>query len=168
MIQLYTFTISHFSEKARWALDFEKVRYSERRLLPGPHQLVTRRLARRSSVPVLVEGRRVIQGSSAILDYLEQEVPGCRLAPDARVAAWSRELESKADHAFGLGVQRIFYAVLLAERETVIDLWTQGGPFWGRAFYGAAYPLVARVVARMYKTQAGAVARAKDRFRAMM
>jgi len=49
MLKLYTFNISHFSEKARWALDYEGIAYEERVLLPGPHQLVTRRIARRYS-----------------------------------------------------------------------------------------------------------------------
>ena len=35
MLCLYTFQVSHFSEKARWALDWKGVKYHERRLLPG-------------------------------------------------------------------------------------------------------------------------------------
>jgi glutathione S-transferase len=52
MLKLYTFNLSHFSEKARWTLDYEGISYEERVLLPGPHQLVTRRIARRTHVPV--------------------------------------------------------------------------------------------------------------------
>ena len=48
MLKLYTFNLSHFSEKARWALDYEGISYEERMLLPGPHQLVTRRMAPRT------------------------------------------------------------------------------------------------------------------------
>ena len=44
MLKLYTFNVSHFAEKARWALDFERIAYEEKVLLPGPHQLVTRRM----------------------------------------------------------------------------------------------------------------------------
>ena len=49
MLELYTFNLSHFSEKARWALDYEGISYEERILLPGPHQLVTRRIAPRTA-----------------------------------------------------------------------------------------------------------------------
>jgi len=49
MLKLYTFNISHFSENARWALDYEGISFDERVLLPGPHQMVTRRFARRTS-----------------------------------------------------------------------------------------------------------------------
>ena len=37
MRRLYTFRISHFSEKARWALDLQGLPYEESTLLPGPH-----------------------------------------------------------------------------------------------------------------------------------
>ena len=40
-------------------------------------------------------------------------------------------------------MQRVFYDVLIHHRETLIDLWTQGGPAWGRVFYTIAFPLVA-------------------------
>ena len=43
MLRLYTFQVSHFAEKARWALDWKGVEYEERRLLPGPHLAVTLR-----------------------------------------------------------------------------------------------------------------------------
>ncbi len=52
MLRLYTFNVSHFSEKARWALDYEGISYEERVLLPGPHQFLTRRIAPRTHVPV--------------------------------------------------------------------------------------------------------------------
>jgi glutathione S-transferase len=166
MTLLYTFTISHFSEKARWALDFEGIPHDERRLLPGPHMPVIRRIAPKTTVPVLRHGRDVVQGSSAILDYVHERLGGSKLTPtdrDERTRA--AELEQMADHAFGLGVQRILYSMLLPERSTVTDLWTQGGPWWGRAFYGVAYPGVARAVSRMYKTDPSSVERAKDRYR---
>jgi glutathione S-transferase len=54
MLTLLTFVISHFSEKARWALDFEGLSYDERRLIPGMHFPAVRRLASKTTVPVLV------------------------------------------------------------------------------------------------------------------
>jgi glutathione S-transferase len=166
MLKLYTFNISHFSEKARWALDFEGIDYEEQVLLPGPHQLVTRRIARRTHVPVLQHDHRYVQGSSAILDYLAEQLGGNRLTPrDAQAAARVRELEASIDHAFGLGVQRVLYSVMLDYRSTVTDLWAFGGPAWARTFYAVAYPLVAAVVKRMYKTtDPGKVQEARDRF----
>ena len=35
MLKLYTFNISHFAEKARWALDYEGIPYEERCCCPA-------------------------------------------------------------------------------------------------------------------------------------
>jgi glutathione S-transferase len=75
------------------------------------------------------------------------------------------ELEKQMDRAFGFGVQCVLYSAVLKDRKTVTDLWSSGGPAWARAFYGVAFPVVAMVVKRMYKTtDASAVATAKELF----
>lgn len=168
MLRLLTFAISHFSEKARWAFDLSGLAYGERCLIPGPHMLVTRRLAPRTHVPILQHGARAIQGSGAILDYLQNELGATGFAPEPAHAAECARLEALADTAFGLGVQQILYALLLDEPELVIDLWTQRGPFYGRAFYAVAYPVIARAVRRMYRINPATVQRARERFRSAM
>ena len=166
MIKLYTFTVSHFSEKARWALDYEGVPYEEKVLVPGPHQLVTRRVARRTEVPLLEHEGRYVQGSSAIIDCIADRLGGTKLTPaDPAERAEAIELEKKLDKVFGRGVQQVLYSVLLKNRHTVIDLWSAGGPRWASAFYALAFPMVASAVKRMYKTgDAEGVAKAKERF----
>ena len=166
MLKLYTFNISHFAEKARWTLDYEGIPYEERVLLPGPHQLVTRRIAPRTHVPVLEHDGRYVQGSSAIMDYVADRLGGSKLtANDPIQRAKALELEKTLDQAFGRGVQQVLYSAFLKDRRTVIDLWSSGGPFWARGFYAVAYPVVASAVKRMYKTtDVEGVAKAKQRF----
>ena len=154
MLELYTFHVSHFSEKARWALDFAGIEYRERALLPGPHPLITRGLARRSHVPILKCGSNVVQGSADIVDYFcdhlaETETAAQLNGPDAGV----REQERTLDFTLGRGIQRLFYAALLKDRRLVIDLWSHQGPIWARAMYTLAYPLVAGAVERLYSTR---------------
>jgi len=165
--RLTTFLISHFSEKARWALDFSGVAYDERPLLPGPHLLVTRRLAPATSVPILEHAGRVIQGSSAILDYVAAELGKDSLEPEPGSAARIRELERLADRAFGLGVQRISYYHLLSNgREGgVIELFTQDGPWWGRPFYALTFPLVAKETCKLYDVTPERTTESKALFR---
>ena len=167
-MRLNTFRISHFSEKVRWVLDVEQLPYDERRLLPGPHLLVTRRLCNASTVPILEHSGNVVQGSGLILDYLTNALGLSKFTPLADDAARGAELEALADHAFGLGVQRISYFYILEDRKTVIGLWTEGGPAWGRAFYTLTYPLLSREVRKLYDCTPDAVARAKERFRTAM
>jgi len=166
VLKLYTFNISHFAEKARWALDYEGIAYVEQVLLPGPHQLVTRRIAPRTHVPVLEHDGHFVQGSGAIVDYIADRLGGTRLTPrDSVERAEVLALEQTLDQAFGRGVQQVLYSALLNDRRTVIDLWSSGGPFWARGFYSIAFPVVAAAVKRMYKTtDAEGVARAQQRF----
>src|SRR4051794_35597807 len=105
MLRLYTFKISHFSEKVRWALDFERIDYAERALLPGLHMPFIRRRAPKSSVPLLEHEGTVVQGSAAILDYIETNLGGSKLSPSPAERERGAELEVLADRAFGLGVQ---------------------------------------------------------------
>jgi glutathione S-transferase len=166
VLQLYTFTISHFSEKARWALDFEGIAYREKVLVPGPHQLVTRRIAPGTEVPVLAHEGRYVQGSSAILDYIADQLGGRKLTPaDAAQRAVALELEQRVDHAFGRGAQRVLYSVLLKDRAALTELWAAGGPPWARGFFLVGYPVVAMAIKRMYRTtDVRAVADAKQLF----
>ena len=166
MLKLYTFTISHFSEKARWALDHEGIVYREKVLVPGPHQLVTRRVAKKSHVPVLAQDGRYIQGSSEILDYIADTLGARKLTPaDGAARQRACELEQRLDRAFGLGVQRILYSEMVKQREALTELWSAGGPFWARSFVTLAYPVIVSGVQRMYRTtDRAAVEAAKQLF----
>jgi glutathione S-transferase len=166
MLKLYTFNISHFSEKARWTLDYEGIPYEEKVLLPGPHQLVTRRIAPRTHVPVLEHDGQYVQGSSAIIDYVADRLGGTKLtAIDPSERAKALELEKTLDRAFGRGVQQVLYSAFLKDRRTIVDLWSSGGPFWASGFYAVAFPAIASAVKRMYKTtDVEGVAKAKQRF----
>ena len=79
MTRLYTFTISHFAEKARWSLDYKGIHYQEKRLVPGSHVPIIKRIAPSTFVPVLQDAGRIIQGSSTIIDYVDETVPSPRL-----------------------------------------------------------------------------------------
>jgi len=151
MPRLYTFTISHYAEKARWALDYKRVAYDEHRLLPGPHIFVTKRLVPKTAVPVLVDGSRVVQGSSAIIDYAEERWPAEPLTPlDAGDREAALAFERQLDCDFGEALRRAFYADALDRPELVVPLFTQGGPWWGRLFYRVGFDFVARAIREMY------------------
>jgi len=171
MLRLYTFNLSHFSEKARWALDYEGLRYEEKVLLPGPHQLTTRRIGKRTEVPILQHDDRYVQGSGAIIDYIADHLQGTKLTPsDPAARSASLALEQEVDQAFGRGVQRVIYSVMLPKyRRDVIELWSGNGPSWSRTFYSFTFPVIARVVQQMYKTTSPElVERAKAQFLATM
>ena len=67
--RLYVMKISHFCERARWGLDHKAIPYEEHAWAPGLHVPLARRLAKETTVPILVTGDRVVQGSDAILTW---------------------------------------------------------------------------------------------------
>lgn len=73
-IVLYEIFWSHFCEKARFSLDFKCLPYRLQAVNPFTRREAIR-LGARGDVPVLVDGRRVIEGSSAIAAYLDEACP---------------------------------------------------------------------------------------------
>lgn len=152
-IELYEFSISHYCEKARWALERLSVPYTSRVVLPGLHVASMRKIgARRTTVPVLVSEGLVVQGSSAIVDWAELRTAQAALTPlppeeRAAVLAW----EERADREVGRALRVVLYDALLRRRGLVIPLWTQGGPWYGSAFYTAIYPLISTAIRKSYR-----------------
>jgi glutathione S-transferase len=167
MVRLYTFNISHFAEKGRWALDRTGVRYEERVLLPGPHVPTIRRLGQgATSVPALVDDGRAIQGSTRIIDYVDEHFldPGDRLTPaEPELEEQARELEHWLDAEIGETGRRFFYHHALPHRELVGALFTQRGPWWGGMFCRFAYPVVSQRIREMYDINATTAAADAER-----
>jgi glutathione S-transferase len=164
MLRLYTFQISHYAEKARWALDHKRIPYEERRLLPGPHMAITRRLGRKTSVPLLVDGRGVVQGSKEIIDFVDERWPDRSLTPESGDdRARSLELEVWLDRELGETLRRVFYFHSLKQPDVVVDLFTQNGPSWGRMCYRVAFGFVAGRIRAMYKVTAETAAKDRER-----
>lgn len=87
---LITMSHSHYSEKARWALDWLALPYREEPHVPLVHRLVTTRNGGRS-VPVLVHGSRRFVDSTDILVHADAVAGGDRLFPSD--ATLRREVE---------------------------------------------------------------------------
>ncbi len=97
-LKLYQFTISHYCEKARWALDHKGLEYAVVNLLPGMHVKRVKKITSHSSVPVLAHGGQIIQGSADIISYLDQTFPENSLTPfDAEEKTQAEEWEGLAD-----------------------------------------------------------------------
>lgn len=138
---LYQFAISHYCEKARFALDYKRADYRTVNLLPGLHVKTTKALARRSSVPLLVtENGSTVQGSDAIISHLDDSVPEHRLTPlNPEQRQRSLEWERWLDRRVGVDVRRYCYHHLLAERRLCIRMLSFGGPWYGRLVLRLGY-----------------------------
>lgn len=144
-MQLLLFPHSHFCEKARWALDHKQLDYAAVAVFPGLHRRTIRKLAPGSSLPVLITGDAAIQGSNAIIDYLDKRVPGRALTPvDPGLREDCLELERRMDAQLGVPVRQILYASLLDHPAFIRQCFTHSMPGWKRA----CYPFVAKPLRR--------------------
>ncbi|MDT8990430.1 glutathione S-transferase N-terminal domain-containing protein [Curvibacter sp. APW13] len=131
---LYVFTISHYCEKARWALDACGLDYTLRHTMIGTHRRVAKKLgARRGSLPFLHTAQGVVCGSAAILDWCEQQV-GTAATPWAQGDDHeARAVEKRLDDVAGVHVRRFYYSdALLNAPNTVRPIFSNGLPLWQR------------------------------------
>jgi glutathione S-transferase len=115
---LYQFPLSHYCEKSRWHLDHKRLAYRVRDVTPGAHRLVALRYGAHGTVPILVDGDRVLDDSTAIAHHLEEAYPddGARLLPADRAArARVLELEAWFDDVAGPAMRAFFYTVMLKQ-----------------------------------------------------
>ncbi len=139
-VTLYQFHLSHYCEKIRWALDFKKIPYTVKNLTPGLHILTTRRLAKHTTVPLLVYGKTVVQDSTAIIDYLDSVAPARSLSP-----GWDNlnhdalQMEEFVDDEIGIHLRRYFYHYILSYDELAFELLSNGLSTFGRTFLKATF-----------------------------
>lgn len=142
---LYQFPVSHYCEKVRWALDLKGLAYTQKNLMPGAHIKVVRRWAPRSSVPLLIDGQQAIQGSSAILDYLDQQYPAPSLCPQNQLnqaKAWERRL----DQELGGAIRTFVYYHLLDRPDILVPWLAAGQPFYQSWLLRLFFPKVAQMM----------------------
>ncbi len=133
--RLLTFRVSHYCEKARWALDAVGAEYVEEPHLPLVHRYFTGRAGARQ-VPVLVTPQQTYRDSGEIVRYADSLAP--RYLPliphDAGGRSEALELERYLDRELGPHARRWAYGELL------------DSPLLGPCF-AAGVPAVERAIA---------------------
>jgi glutathione S-transferase len=141
MITLYQFPFSHFCEKARWALDFKRLSYACKNLVPGPHLNVAKKLAPKTCLPILVHDGTVVQDSSAIITFLDEKHPERPLTPcDAAMAKEALDWEEYLDDEIGVPLRLWFYFHTLPDRNRAKRFLLEGAPWYGRPLMALVYP----------------------------
>lgn len=111
--KLYTFPISHFSEKARWALDLANYPYELNPLVPGQHIQTLKPLVNDLYVPVLETESGIVQGSGQILDLVEEKAFGSKASTE------EQQMEETIDIKIGKSLQTLLYFFILDYPEIV-------------------------------------------------
>lgn len=166
---LITIPISHYCEKARWALDRAGIRYRERAHLQVVHRLAVRRAGGGWTVPVLVCGDSVLSDSADILDYADARAPRAgRLYPeDPDEAARTRDLEGEFNHRLGPQGRRWMYHCLRGRRDIALTYGVTGVPAWQRRALPLAYPAMMAVIDRVLDVNAATAAESELEVRAI-
>jgi len=141
---LWQLQISHYNEKARWALDHKRIHHVRRSLLPGLHAIKARRLTGDTdTTPVLTLEGRSIGDSTRIIAALEQRWPQPPLYPqDEAQRRRALELEEFFDEELGPHIRRAAYHELLPRPGDVVPLFTHGQRLPARVLIRAAFPLL--------------------------
>lgn len=129
---LWHIAISHYSEKARWALDHKRVPHRRRAVpVPGIHIPASFILTRGGSVtfPVLELDGRAIGDSSEIIAALEQRYPERPLYPtDAEQRRRALALEDFFDEQLGPHIRLLAFHEMAKDRDRFETLVTRTVP----------------------------------------
>ena len=128
--RLVTIPISHYCEKARWALDRARIPYREERHVQVVHRVASRRAGGSGTVPVLVAPDGVFAQSADILAYADRH--GARLYPETlRDEVMALERDFDAD--LGPEGRRWMYFHLLQRKDLGVAYNCAGVPAWERS-----------------------------------
>jgi glutathione S-transferase len=149
-LRLITIPISHYCEKARWALERAGVDYREERHIQGVHMFMAKRAGGGITAPVLVTPERSIGESEDILHWVDERTPAeHRLFPPPgpqrdEVLAISRRLDAE----LGPKGRRHIYIHLLPQRELLLAFNNEGVPRWEDRLLRHGFAMLAPVVKR--------------------
>jgi len=164
---LITIPISHYCEKARWALDRADIAYRERAHLQAIHWIPVTRAGGKKTAPVLVWGDLVFADSADIVEEASAKAPPDRsLFPDDPTeAAEVRALQADFDARLGPEGRRWMYNALRGRRDIAVAYGCTGVPAWQRRALPFAYPLAARIIDRYLDVTPATAARSEAEVR---
>lgn len=146
---LYVFAISHYCEKARWALEHLGVEFRQRCIAPGIHTRLQKKYGlQSSSLPLLVADGEVVHGSAAIVDWAEAHATSGRTLTPEGVAADCRAVEGRLDDIAGVHTRRYFYSeALLRYPDKVKPAFLSGIPLVERLMLHVMWPKITPIMA---------------------
>jgi glutathione S-transferase len=153
--RLITFAVSHYCEKARWALERLSIPFIEEPHVPGFHWLFTLP-AGGKSVPVLLTEANTFTNSKDILLYLDAIAPTThKLYPaDTKLRREVENLEKLFDTVLGVSVRRWCYFYLLNNQKLMRSLWCQGVPPVENILFPIVFPQMRSLARKGYNITA--------------
>jgi glutathione S-transferase len=161
-LRLITIPISHYCEKARWALERGGVPYREEPHLQAIHWAHVWLAGRSRTAPVLVTPEVTLTESADIVRWVDAR-SGLRLYAEPEAAA----LEARFDAELGPHGRRWMYHRTLGSPALIREYGAPGVPRWERAALPLFLPLVSRVIVRYLDVDDATAAESRERVRAV-
>jgi glutathione S-transferase len=159
-LRLITIPISHFCEKARWALDLAGLPYREEPHLQVIHWAHTWKAGRGWTAPVLVTPKGPLRESAQIVRFADAHAHlGLYRKPLAAA------LEARFDHHLGPDARSWMYHRLLGRDDLIYEYGTPGVPRWERAGMPVMLPLMSKLIVRRANADDENATAARDRVR---
>jgi glutathione S-transferase len=128
---LWHIAVSHYNEKARWALDYKGIEHERRAPTPGAHMAVALWLTRgrHATFPVLTLDGERIGDSTAIIAALEDRFPEPPLYPgSADERRRALELEDWFDEELGPHTRLLAFHELRRDRQLLGEMAARSAP----------------------------------------
>ncbi len=163
---LWHLEISHYNEKARWALDYKGVEHVRRAVTPALQELTARRLRAGRTVPILELNGRAIGDSTKIIEEIERRWPEPPLYPaDPEERRRALDLEDYFDERCGHDVRRVLFGDNLADPEKfLVMLYGADHPRFG--LLKTISPVLSQVVKRRFRIRPETVEKSREKVRA--
>jgi glutathione S-transferase len=146
--RLLTIPISHFCEKARWALERAGVDYQEQAHLQLVHRLYAMRTRTGRKVPVLIADDGALAESAAIVRWADRRLPEAKRLVWAGDEAEITALERGFDEVLGPESRRWMYASLL-DTDIPFRFGNDTLPAWERRILPLGKPVFKLYAARV-------------------
>ncbi len=145
MITLFEFRSSPYCEKARLALDLKGLDYQAVEI-NGLTRAELRGISTYPTVPILKDGDRVVEDSTAIFTYLDEKQPEPRLWPDDPAQRREAQLwEDWADESWGYAARAIGLWALRGDYDRLRREVTRNLPSWADAVWPALGPIAMKL-----------------------
>jgi len=150
VLRLVTIPISHYCEKARWALERAGIPFTEERHVQGIHRIASKRAGGHGTTPVLVTPDGAIGESEEILAWADERTPPEeRLFPeDGAERDEVLKVSRRLDDGLGPRGRRLMYINMLAQRDLMLRFNNNGVPRWEDRAMRLGFPLAARWAAK--------------------
>jgi glutathione S-transferase len=162
---LVTIPISHFCEKARWALDRAGLEYDEHRHIQLVHQFAARRAGGGSTAPVLQTSEGSFGESADILRYADEHTPEERRLypsdPDERAQVVA--LEERFGTILGPDARRWLYHQVFKEPRYYAPWNLTGVPAWERRVFPFVLAPAKVIINRHFQITPESVAESRAR-----